>query len=415
MPAAQWRQGLAVSTMPVQSTDAPGPPPAALQAQSSRGMPDLRAVQSPLALLQAEPQRFGFFQAVRLLLLAHGRDDALGQQIRFRNSLALSFPASEIEALRRVGPVPSGAGPEGPLDGPLDRPSGGSSDGVKAGPRRPPTPPHATYELTPAFMGLLGAQGALPTAYTESLLHREAESRDDGARAFLDLFANRMVGLFHRAWEKHRLALRYERDSQQHFLPMALALAGLGQNALRGRHHGATHGVADEALAYFAGALQQRTLSAEQLQRLLADYLQVPVQLEPFVGQWAEVPDGGRSLLGQQGGVLGQSALLGGRVWQRDLRARLVLGPLSQTEHARFRPGGEGARALASWLTLCHGVSVAFEVQLVLQREAVRGCSLDGARAPLAGRLGWDTFLLTGPSAVHRHDVVYEIQPGAQA
>ncbi len=362
----------------------------------------MRAVPSPLALLQSEPQRFGFFQAVRLLLQAHGRDDALGQQIRFRNSLALSFPASEIEALRRVGPGPAETRADGAASGALDAMSGGA-----------PLP--GTYELTPAFMGLLGGQGALPTAYTESLLHREAETRDDGARAFLDLFANRMVGLFHRAWEKHRLALRYERDSQQHFLPMALALAGLGQKALRGRHDGATHGVADEALAYFSGALQQRTLSAEQLQRLLADYLQVPVQLEPFVGQWAEVPHEGRSLLGQQGGVLGQSALLGGRVWQRDLRARLVLGPLSQAEHARFRPGGEGACALASWLALCHGVSVAFEVQLVLQREAVRGCSLDSARAPLAGRLGWDTFLLSGPSTAHRHDVVYEIQPGAQA
>jgi type VI secretion system protein ImpH len=260
-------------------------------------------------------------------------------------------------------------------------------------------------------MGLLGGQGALPTVYTESLLHREAESRDDGARAFLDQFANRMVSLFHRAWEKHRLALCHERDSQQHFLPLALALAGVGQKALRGRHEGATHGVADEALAYFAGALQQRTLSGDQLQRLLADYLQVPVQLEPFVGQWAEVPIEGRSMLGQQGGVLGQSALLGGRVWQRDLRARLVLGPLSQAEHARFRPGSEGAKALATWLAMCHGVSVAFEVQLVLQREAVQGCQLVGARSPLAGRLGWDTFLQSGPSLAHRHDVVYEIRP----
>lgn len=373
-----------------------------------------RRLASPLATLLAEPHRFGFFQAVRLLQLAHGTDAALGQTIRFRNSLALSFPASEIESLRQVPAHRAGTQgertPPGVEAG--ERSQGGLRGHGGQGPVRDPMAAGLTHELTPAFMGLLGGQGALPTAYTESLLHREAESRDDGARAFLDLFANRMVSLFHRAWEKHRLALRHERDHQEHFLPMALALAGLGQKALRGRHDGATHGVADEALAYFAGALQQRTLSADQLQRVLTDYLQVPVRLTSFIGQWAEVPEEGRSVLGLQGGVLGQSALLGGRVWQRDLRARLVLGPLAQAEHARFRPGGEGARALASWLAMCHGVSVAFEVQLVLQREAVQGVRLLGTRPPLAGRLGWDTFLQSGLSPTHRHDVVYEIQPG---
>lgn len=341
---------------------------------------------APLARLQQQPQQFSFFQAVRLLQLAQGPDAELGQTIRFRNSLALSFPASEIEALRVL-----------------------AEGGAEAESSPSPSPLPAAVEITPAFMGLLGGQGALPTVYTESVLHREAEAREDGGRAFLDLFANRMVSLFHKAWEKHRLALRHERDGRQQFLPMALALAGVGQSALRGRHDGHRHGLQDEALAYFAGALQQRTLSADQLQRLLEDYLQVPVALEPFVGQWAEVPEAGRSMLGMQGGVLGQSALLGGRVWQRDLRARLTLGPLNQAQHARFRPGAEGARALASWLSMCHGVSVAFEVQLVLQRQAVTGCVLDSGRAPLSGRLGWDTFLLTQPSTTDRHDVVYDI------
>jgi predicted component of type VI protein secretion system len=58
---------------------------------------------------------------------------------------------------------------------------------------------------------------------------------------------------------------------------------------------------------------------------------------------------------------------------------------------------------------MCHGVSVAFEVQLVLQRQAVTGCVLDSGRVPLSGRLGWDTFLLTQPSITDRHDVVYDI------
>ena len=83
------------------------------------------------------------------------------------------------------------------------------------------------------------------------------EVRIDGLVAQVEIHsgANRIVSLFHKAWEKHRLALRHERDGRQHFLPMALALAGVGQSALRERHDSHQHGLQDEALAYFAGAL----------------------------------------------------------------------------------------------------------------------------------------------------------------
>jgi type VI secretion system protein ImpH len=57
-----------------------------------------------IARLLAEPQRFEFFQAVRLLLLWLGEQRraprrALERHLRFRNSLALAFPASQVEAI----------------------------------------------------------------------------------------------------------------------------------------------------------------------------------------------------------------------------------------------------------------------------------------------------------------------------
>ena len=56
--------------------------------------------------LLEEPYRFGFFQAVRLLerwfVQQEGvqAGDVLGRRVRFRNSLLLSFPASEIAQLK---------------------------------------------------------------------------------------------------------------------------------------------------------------------------------------------------------------------------------------------------------------------------------------------------------------------------
>jgi type VI secretion system protein ImpH len=99
--------------------------------------------------------------------------------------------------------------------------------------------------------------------------------------------------------------------------------------------------------------------------------------------------------------------MAGGRVWQRDLRLRLVIGPLDYASFDAFLPGGLASRALKSMLTMFTGVSLEYEVELVLRAADVREVSLAGERH--AGRLGWDTYLVTGPQTQDRNDVRYEI------
>lgn len=352
--------------------------------------PQRRQTTGVIEQLLREPQRFGFFQAVRLLERWLVTQEGLNK-VNFRNSISLAFPSSEIESLllhRREGEV--------------------LAEGV---------PSHDSIEridLTPAFMGLLGLTGTLPMHYTESLAQRELYQKDTAARAFMDVFSNRAVMLFYQAWKKHRLHIQYEGDRRQRFMPMALALAGMGQKSLRERSDTARSGVADEALAFYAGTVQQRTLSARQLQQVLQGYLGVPVQLEQFVGRWYQLPEAGRHVLGRLGqGCLGQSAVLGERVWQRDLRMRIVLGPLDHVRFRRFLPGEPGALALRELLTLLNGVSLEFEVNLKLQKDEVRSSALDSTRPPTQARLGWDTFLQTRPANDDRNDVSYDIHAAA--
>lgn len=368
------------------------------------------AWRAPLAVIPQllnAPQQFGFFQAVRLLERWVGLE-----RVQFHNSVSLSFPASEIESLQAHWTSPDLVG----------LPAGG--DGV---------PEAATVnwiDLTPACMGLLGVSGALPFFYTEWLTQSELKGRHTAARAFLDVFSHRSVTLFYQAWCKHRLGVRHEQEAARHraskeggappraLLSEVLALSGLGLKGLRHRLGAERGGVGDEALAYFSGVLQQRTLPMAQVQRLLSRYLGVAVRIEPFVGRWYPVPAAGRTVLGGAvggGGVLGRTALLGDRVWQRNLCVRLVLGPLDHTLFLRFLPGGVGAQALSQWLGVLLGPSLDVEVQLQLRREAVLGCVLQSDRSPLAGRLGWDTFMLTEPAQADRCDVRYDICPGEPA
>ncbi|MEY4561293.1 MAG: hypothetical protein RLZZ618_570 [Pseudomonadota bacterium] len=350
----------------------------------------------PLAVIErllAQPYRFDFVQAVRLLeqWFMQNEDepggDVVATRLLFRNSLSLAFPSSEIESLLLIDETPLEAGSQ-----------------LRVPPRR--------VDITPAFMGLLGVAGTLPSHYTEQIARRELFDKDRAARAFLDIFQHRAVLLFFKAWRKSRLALQYEFDRNRHFTPQVLAFGGLGFKGLRNRLADTPGPVHDESLAYFSGLLQQRQMSAPHLARVLADYFSVPVKAEQFVGRWFDLPNDGVSRLGLSQARLGTDAVLGERVWQRDLRVRLTFGPLDKTRHKSFLPGGSAAAALKKLLTLLTGVSLEYEVSLRLKAEAIAPLQL-ATRSGASAALGFNTFLVSKPGQDDRQDVHYDIHAAA--
>ncbi|WP_444843878.1 type VI secretion system baseplate subunit TssG [Duganella caerulea] len=342
--------------------------------------------------LFAQPYRFEYFQAVRMLelwLKRHGApgEGAVANYLRFQNSTSLNFPASQLEAMQ----------PE---------------------PREVPTDPRALahalqsaqlkyIRITPAFMGFLGSSGTLPAHYTERIAAHALYEKDDGPRAFLDTFSNRALALFYEAWRKYRLELKYQVDGKDTFLPLLLSLAGMGNESLRRRLADNGDGVLDESIGYFATAMRQRPASAVQIAKVLSEYFGQPVKAEQFIGCWYDVPQEQQTVLGLGNAMLGGGAMAGSRVWQRDLRLRLVVGPLDLEGYESFLPGGKAAKALKSMLTMFTGLSLEYEVQLVLRAADVQGARLEDDR--VGGRLGWDSFLVTDAQTQDRADVRYEI------
>lgn len=268
-----------------------------------------------------EPYRFQFFQAVRVLerwFVERGgarQRDVLPHRIGFRTTLSTSFPPSEIE---RIAPHDEA--------GEVLEDEGKRAEAIEAGKL-------GRVDLTPAFFGLLGGQGALPLRYTEQLAEREHVRRDRAARAFFDVFSNRATALFYSAWKKYRLPFHYELERDERYLPILLSLAGVVDAKARASLHDGPGALFDEAVAGYSVAARHRPASAAYLQQTLAEYFGVPVRVEQFVGKWYRVPAEQLSRLGQHNVVLGANALSGERIWQRDLRARFVLGPLSFEEY----------------------------------------------------------------------------------
>ncbi|MET3133000.1 type VI secretion system protein ImpH [Oxalobacteraceae bacterium GrIS 1.11] len=347
---------------------------------------------SVIERLFAQPYRFQFFQAVRMLELwlkrngiAH--EGAVANFLRFQNSISLSFPASQIEALQ---PEPRS----------LPRDAQALTDALRKSELK-------YIRITPAFMGFLGTAGALPAHYTERIAAHVLYEKDEGPRAFLDTFSNRALALFYEAWRKYRLELKYQIEGQDKFLPLLMSLAGLGHESLQRRLAEDGDGVLDESVGYFAAAMRHRPASAASIGRVLSEYFGQRIEVTQFIGCWYDVPDSQQTSLGGNNAALGATALVGARVWQRDLRMRLTVGPLPLAAYESFLPGGKAARALAKMLTMFTGLCLEYEVQLVLRAADVQGTTLDDGRS--GGRLGWDSFLITGGHRQDRADVRYDL------
>lgn len=330
-----------------------------------------RAQPGLIGRLIEQPSRFQFFQAVRLLDLwlrrgtaTHGK--TLASVLRFKNSVSLSFPPSQIEAVSVVADVSHG---------------GGACNNDSAGASMLEPQRLRQVRLTPAFMGFLGVNGVLPYDYTATIAAQIAVEKNEAGRAFFDSFSHRSMLLFYRAWARSRIECRddVDGDGGHSFLDLQLALAG--RQRRRGGPAASAGGVAglpDEVVARHAALIRQGRPQVAMLAGVLADYFGVPFRCQPMVGAWARLRAANRSALGTRNHVLGMGMMLGQRYWRRDAVVRLWVGPLTRAQFDAFLAGGSAAPALRQMLTLFAMPTVAFEVRPILRAADVRPLALDG-------------------------------------
>lgn len=317
------------------------------------------------AALHERPQEFEFFQAVRLLERLNPSAAPVGrfvsparEVVRFSAHIAMAFPASRIQEIQWP------------------------ADGARSG----------TPVVAINFLGLAGPSGVLPLYYTE-LLAARLRQRDSAFASFLDIFNHRMTSLFYRAWEKYRFAIAYERGEYDRFSHHLRDLTGLGTARLDARLF-----VPDDAILHYSGLLSMHARSAAAMERLLADYFDVPVAVEQFVGSWKRL--GGTDVCRFDRGVsiseqLGGGAIVGDEIWHQQSGIRIHVGPLSIREYLDFLPSGTAHEPLRSLAAFIVRGELDFEIRLILKREDVPPCELGAAEG--APRLGWTSWAKTGP------------------
>jgi type VI secretion system protein ImpH len=251
------------------------------------------------------------------------------------------------------------------------------------------TQTHAPPRLGVRFLGLFGPHGPLPLHLTEYARERERHHADPGFARFADLFHHRLLSLFYRAWAEAQPTVHADRPDDDQFAKWVGALFGIAPAEFRARD-----AVPDAAKRFQAGTLSRGVKNAEGLETLLREHLQVPVRVQPFVGHWMRLRPQDRTRLGRAGEAsaqLGRSAVAGSKVWDRQCKFRVCVGPLSWVQYESFLPGGRSLPVLRDWVRQFAGLERKWDLQLTLKAGEVPRARLgrDGtARLGLSMWLG---------------------------
>lgn len=353
--------------------------------------------------LMEEGNRFNFFQAVRLLerlakeqaISAGGRppqpvggdDISRPEAVMFHVKPSVCFAPG---AVNRIDP------PEAPKPPDSSAFAEASNPGLVADRAR-------AYEMLVEFMGLIGAGGILPSHYTLAVMERLIE-KDRAIRDFFDLFHHRTIALFYRAWQKYRFAITYERrdlhansGEEDVFRQMLFSFVGMGSKGHLGRLE-----IDDETFLYYSGHFSHYPRSATNLEGILDDYFDFPIRVEQFVGQWLYLNDNERTEVPSKrspegvNSILGESFVIGARVWDVQGKFRLRIGPIKYDRFLSLMPTGDGLLPLSQLTRMFVGPQYDFDVQPVLEPDEVPWFHLRTPRTPTdrhAIRLGWNTWI----------------------
>ncbi len=326
-------------------------------------------MRDPVALfqeLESDARKMHFFRVLRLLESAHPNLPRIGESlhprddaVRFGQQPELTFHATMLDSF-----IPGNDG-------------------------HPP-------QLNVNFFGMFGPQGPMPLHFTEYVRDRMRSPVPDLTWArFVDIFHHRLLSLFYRVHSAGEPTNSMDRADNDRFSTYIGSLFGLGSPGLQNRD-----AVSDFAKLHFAGLLANRVRPASGLVSILSEYFKVPVRLQEYVGHWMTLDPEVRLCLGVQEDrcQLGVGTVLGARVWDCQSKFRIIIGPLDYADYCRLLPNGESMKRLVAWVRNYADNALEWDVRLILKKQQTPPLKLGGAKS-VGVRLGWTTWLKTGPLA----------------
>jgi type VI secretion system protein ImpH len=300
--------------------------------------------------LEAEPWRFDYFTVLRHLERTHQDRPRIGDSAASRDEYArfgqdpyMAFPASNLARVVR--------GDNKPLS------------------------------IFVKFLGLLGPQGALPLATTEEAYHYLL-AQDDAFPRFLDIFNNRFIQLFFRAWADSRPIVQHDRSDADRFVAYVGSAIGIGSKPYLN-----LDSIPDAVKLGFAGLLGSQVKSASRLAGAICGMFNVRAEIDEFIGTRLTIETSELTLLGVCCNTLGKDALVGRTVYSVEDKIRVRIYTRDLAQYRRFLPTGDLCERLAHLVFFYNGEQLDWDTELAIPSAAVAPVTLGRS-----GQLGWTSW-----------------------
>lgn len=257
-------------------------------------------------------------------------------------------------------------------------------------------PKDAPLEVTSRFLGFYGPQGALPLNTTMEVMGW-VNRRDPSFVAFTDLFGNRFLQLFFRAWSDAHAISSFDHPQSDRFQRLLGGLGGLGTESYLDRDR-----VSDTAKLQLIPLGAGRVRSAVRLEQMLEQLLDVEVYVEEHVPSWISFEAEDLSRLGAIGSNLGVNCYLGSRLRSVNDKIRIDVTISTLSEYKSFLPGGSNFARLTDLVKWYLGHQFEADVSLSLPRDQIPAAQLGSSAT-----LGWLAALSPPQSEGDGSDILH--------
>ncbi|MEM9744232.1 MAG: type VI secretion system baseplate subunit TssG [Pseudomonadota bacterium] len=308
-----------------------------------------RTIPALIQALHRTPERFDFFQAVRLLEATLDSDRAELDSIRLRPHASLGFPKADLHDFKW--------------------------EQGKANPRA---------ELVTNFMGLYGTSTPLPHQVSQRILG--AKDSEPPLRRFLDVFNHRLLWLYYEAWKKYRHDIGFGTDGRDSIGKRFLNLCGIGDEAIARQLP-----VSRDQLLPRIGLLTLCSRSPSSLAELLCGLMPElpPLRVREFEYRAVPIVPSQRTRLGQRRMRLGNNMVIGSHAPDVTGAVRLVLGPMSYEDYLSYRPGTPKRRKLIAITRYLITDPLDIKITSILRDEEAQGVQLGHPRRAALGTSMW--------------------------
>ena len=309
--------------------------------------------------LVGQPEKYSFYQVVRLLRLLSGFVERgapasfFEKMLRVRPQLSFAFPGCDVFSLKEVAGEDS---------------------------------PH--YHIEATFLGLYGVSSPLPNHYTEDLF-AEVWADKSVTRDFLDILNEPFYRHLFYAWSKVHWGVKVAEELDDASKERLFCVLGLGSAELR-------RGLAavPELLRYL-GLFCQYPRSALGLRTLISDALRwQPLSVTPCVKRRVEIAEDLRCYIGLRHATIGEDCYLGVEMDDRMGKIRVTADALDAAMFNALQPESSLFEKVETLTRLYLIEPLEVEFELVLRSEEVRTVCLG---ATMWSYLGRDSWIFSGP------------------